>query len=40
MAADEPTAASLRRWMAVEPRVLSLDAGAEHLVLYEELLRR
>ena len=40
VAVDEHTAASLRRWMAVEPRVLALDAGAEHLALYEELRRR
>jgi hypothetical protein len=40
VAADEPTAASLRRWMAVEARVLSPDSGAEHLALYAELARR
>jgi hypothetical protein len=40
LAPDERTAASLRRWMAVEPRLLSLDSGAEHLALYAELRRR
>jgi hypothetical protein len=37
VAADEPTAASLRRWMAVDPHVLAPDAGPEHLALYAEL---
>jgi hypothetical protein len=40
LAADEPIAASLRRWMAVEARVLSPGSGAGHLALYAELLRR
>lgn len=40
LAADEPVAASLRRWMAVEPRVLAPGSGPEHLALYDELLRR
>ena len=40
VAPDEEVAGSLRRWMAVEPHVLSLDSGAEHLALYTELRRR
>jgi Glycosyltransferase Family 4 len=40
VAPDETTADSLRRWMAVEPRVLSPDSGAEHLRLYSQLGRR
>jgi hypothetical protein len=40
VAADEAAAASLRRWMAIEPRVLSPGSGAEHLALYDELRRR
>jgi hypothetical protein len=37
VAPDEAGAASLRRWMAVEPRVLAPDAGAGHLALYARL---
>jgi hypothetical protein len=40
LAADEPVAASLRRWMAVDPRVLAPGSGPEHLALYAELRRR
>jgi glycosyl transferase family 4 len=40
VAPDAVTADSLRRWMAVEPRVLAPDSGAEHLQLYAELGRR
>jgi hypothetical protein len=40
LAADEPIAASLRRWMAVAPRVVWPGSGAEHLALYAELRRR
>ena len=40
VAPDEEVARSLRRWMAVEPRVLPLESGAEHLALYAELRRR
>ena len=38
--ADKPIAASLRRWMAVQPRVLAPGSGPEHLALYAELRRR
>jgi hypothetical protein len=40
VAPDEATAASLRRWMAVEPQVLAPDSGAEHVQLYSALGRR
>jgi hypothetical protein len=40
VAPEEAIAGSLRRWMAVEPRVLSPESGAEHLRLYSELARR
>ena len=39
VAPDGATADSLRRWMAVEPRVISPDAAADHLELYAELYR-
>jgi hypothetical protein len=38
IAPDEEVAASLRRWMAVEPRVVAPGSAAGHLALYEELL--
>jgi hypothetical protein len=37
VAPDERTAESLKRWMAVEARVLAPDARAEHLDLYASL---
>jgi Glycosyltransferase Family 4 len=40
LAPDGATAESLRRWMAVEPRVIPRAADAEHVELYSELLRR
>jgi hypothetical protein len=40
IAPDEATADSIRRWMAVEPRVMAPDAAPEHLALYGELLPR
>jgi Glycosyltransferase Family 4 len=38
IAPDEEVAASLRRWMAVEPRLVARGSAAAHLALYEELL--
>jgi glycosyl transferase family 4 len=40
IAPNEATAESLRRWMAVEARVLAPDSGAEHVQLYSALGRR
>jgi Glycosyltransferase Family 4 len=37
---DTEVAASLRRWMAVEPRVIEPRSAADHVALYEELLAR
>jgi hypothetical protein len=38
IAPDEEVGASLRRWMAVEPRIVEPGSAAGHLTLYEELL--
>jgi hypothetical protein len=40
VAPDQDVAASLRRWLAVEPRVLSPERGAAYAALYAELARR
>jgi hypothetical protein len=40
VAPDAATAASLRRWMAVDPEVLAPDDAAAHLALYAALRRR
>ena len=38
IAPDEEVAASVRRWMAVEPLVVGAGSAGAHLALYEELL--
>jgi hypothetical protein len=40
VAPDEAVAASLRRWMAVDPEVLAPEDAAAHLALYARLRRR
>jgi hypothetical protein len=39
VAPDPDVAASLRRWLAVEPRSIEPASGKGHLALYRELLR-